>query len=694
MKNKDDQPERAAKLRRKAEKLARSKVVPLSEDLESLSPEKAQKLLYELQVHQIELEMQNDELRRATAELEAARVRYFELYDLAPVGYVTINEKGLILEANLAAATLWGVERSILINQPLSNFILSEDQDLYYLHRKQLFEIDGPQECELRMNNKKGETFWTKMETKSAQNIDGLLISLMVISDITERKQMEKDLKLSAERYRSLIETQTDLVSRFTPDGTFIFVNEAYCHFFNKSIDEWVGKKWQPLPVDEDVNSVEEKLLTLSPTNPTVIIENRVRSGQGNIHWMQFVNKGFFDPQGKLVEIQSVGRDITERKRIDEALRKTERQYRELVDNANSVIIRWNRDGIITFFNEYGLVFFGYRIEEIIGKHIDLLVPAQDSAGGDLGSLIQDIVNHPERFVNNINENVCRDGRRAWMAWTNKPIFDENGQVVELLTVGADITSLKRAEEAVLKLNAELEQRVNERTAQLEAANKELESFSYSVSHDLRAPLRGIDGFSLALLEDYAVKLDDTGKGYIERIRKATQKMGFLIDDLLKLSRVTRYERNDETIDLSRMIRTIAENLRQNQPDRSVEMIIPEGLTVQADPYLMQIALNNLLDNAWKFTAQTGKARIEFGLSVMDGKPGYFIKDNGVGFDMTYVNKLFNPFQRLHATQEFSGTGIGLATVKQIITRHGGQIWAEGKVGKGAVFHFTLPGKG
>ena len=242
-----------------------------------------------------------------------------------------------------------------------------------------------------------------------------------------------------------------------------------------------------------------------------------------------------------------------------------------------------------------------------------------------------------------------------------------------------DITGRKQAEKAL-----------RERTFQLESANKELESFSYSVSHDLRAPLRSIDGFSVLLLEEHADRLDPAAQGYLRRVRAGSQRMGQLIDDLLNLSRVTRSEMNRETVDLSALARAIATELQQAQPERAVDLVIAPNLVANGDARLLRIALENLLSNAWKFTGRCSCARIEFGAIRHNGQPAYLVRDNGAGFDMTYAHKLFGAFQRLHAASEFPGSGIGLATVQRIIHRHGGRVWTEGEVERGATFYFTL----
>jgi signal transduction histidine kinase len=240
------------------------------------------------------------------------------------------------------------------------------------------------------------------------------------------------------------------------------------------------------------------------------------------------------------------------------------------------------------------------------------------------------------------------------------------------------------------KTSVELEQRVAERTAQLESTNKELEAFSYSVSHDLAAPLRSIDGFSQALLEDYEEALDANGKDYLRRVRGATQHMGQLIDDLLNLSRVSRKEMQRERVDLSGLARDIAAELKRSDGARQVNFAIGDEFSAVGDSGLLRIALANLLGNAWKFTGNKPRATIEFGAMLDNGKPTFFVRDDGAGFDMAYASKMFAPFQRLHATTEFDGTGIGLATVQRIIYRHGGRVWAEGEVERGATFYFTL----
>jgi light-regulated signal transduction histidine kinase (bacteriophytochrome) len=261
-------------------------------------------------------------------------------------------------------------------------------------------------------------------------------------------------------------------------------------------------------------------------------------------------------------------------------------------------------------------------------------------------------------------------------------------QQAELLAdLRSEIAERQEAQQQAQALNQGLRQAILE----LKAVNHELEAFSYSVSHDLRAPLRSIDGFSQALLEDYGDRLDSTGQDFLDRIRAATQRMGNLIDDLLTLSRVTRSSINMEAVNFTQIAHHIASDLHQGYPDRQVEVTIAPELHGRGDAHLLQVVLENLLNNAWKFTSKQPQSKIEFGtIPQANGITAYFVKDNGVGFDMAYVDKLFSPFQRLHGMQDFPGNGIGLATVQRIIHRHGGRVWGEGLLGQGATFYFTL----
>ena len=249
----------------------------------------------------------------------------------------------------------------------------------------------------------------------------------------------------------------------------------------------------------------------------------------------------------------------------------------------------------------------------------------------------------------------------------------------------------RRAEQEILRLNAELETRVKERTTELQATNAELEAFCYSVSHDLRAPLRSIDGFSQALLEDFPKDVPEEAKRYLGRIRSSTQRMGQLIEDLLNLSKVSRGELARREVDVSELARQVVADVQSRDPQRQVEVSVWEGMQANADPRLLRAAFENLIGNAWKFSAKAEQPRIEIGL-MRDGEGGgtFFVRDNGAGFDMRYAAKLFGAFQRLHSANEYQGTGIGLATVQRIVHRHGGRIWADAKPGKGAVFFFTL----
>ncbi len=406
---------------------------------------------------------------------------------------------------------------------------------------------------------------------------------------------------------------------------------------------------------------------------------------------------------------------ITERKQAEEALRESEDRYKSLLSNIPDIIFTIDLEGIITFVNQRAQEVLGYESAEMGNRNILNFIPQEDRQRA-MEKMQKGMSG--EKITHFQTPMIKKSGEVVFFDCSFSRVY-RDGALIGAQGTAVDITYRKLADDEISLLNAELEQKVLHRTNDLrdsqlallnlvddmsisakviastnktlEAANKEIESFSYSVSHDLRAPLRSIDGFSQILLEDYKKNLDDTGRNYLERIRKATQNMGQLIDDMLKLSRVTSANLRLEPLDLSNMFREIIEKSQENDPARIADIIIQEGIIIDGDPTLMHIALTNLIENAWKFTGKEARTKIEFGSTSQAEKKVIFIRDNGVGFDMAYVDKLFGTFQRLHTTAEFQGTGIGLATVKRIITRHGGEIWAEGEVGCGATFYFTLP---
>jgi PAS domain S-box-containing protein len=316
-----------------------------------------------------------------------------------------------------------------------------------------------------------------------------------------------------------------------------------------------------------------------------------------------------------------------------------------------------------------------------------------------LQRLLEDVIPQDRPFKDIEIEYDCPHlGRRVMVLDAHRVVRDEDGTPMVLLSMEDD-TERRRVRNELRRLNTELERRDVRRSNELETANRELlatnrelESFCFSVSHDLRTPLRAMDGFSQELLQRYAERLDEQGQHYLRRIRAGTQRMGQLIDDLLKLSRVTRSEMRHEHVDLTALAESVLVELREREPGRNVTFTARPGMVAEGDPPLIRVVLENLLGNAWKFTAKKPAALIDFDCAEIEGRPAFVIRDDGAGFDMEFAGKLFGAFQRLHSDREFTGTGIGLATVQRVVHRHGGEIRAEGAVGRGAAFSFTLPG--
>ena len=393
------------------------------------------------------------------------------------------------------------------------------------------------------------------------------------------------------------------------------------------------------------------------------------------------------DRDGKILGALLFMRDTTRERQAEAERRRSERSFRLIVEAAQEGIWTLDTELRTNYVNQYMADMLGYTVQEMLGRPV-LEFVAEDSREDTLVHM-----NERRQGVSRVHDRRLRHkaGHAVWVLISSNPMRDDEGHFVGVLGTVTDITQRREAEQQVLQLNETLERRIAERTAQLEFSNRELEAFAYSVAHDLRAPLRSISNFTLALTEDCAGQLDATGQDYLQRVRGASQRMSELIDGILSLSRVSRTELQSMDVNLSALARSISEQLQRWQPERTARFSLQEGLVDQGDPNLLRSVLENLLGNAWKFTRERAVAEITFGVLPQAGAQRvYFVRDNGAGFDMEYQAKLFGVFQRLHTQQEFEGTGVGLATVQRILRRHGGRVWGEGHVGQGATFFFTL----
>ena len=629
----------------------------------------------------------------AAIALRESDERFKSAFEYSAIGMALISPQGKWLKINPKVCEIIGYSEGELLVKTIQDITHPDDlsADLDQVRQMLTGEIES-YTLEKRYFHKNGHIVWVLLAASLVKGVDGApLYFISQIEDITLRKQAEESLRKSESLYRRAIEVAgaVPYLQSYSTVGTGVhydFIGEGILDITGYERGEFNEKVWDSLIQESfllddlaEYSWKEAIRRVRSGEGSLWKCEHRIRARDGEMHWVFEAAIELRDENG--VSNGSIGlfQDITARKQADEALRESEERYRTVVSNAPVVIFVTDENGIFTLSEGKGLVKLGLQPGQVVGlslfdvyKDYPAILDAMKSAlaGNSLRREIE---------VQGIVFDVFFS-----------PVFDAQGNVIKVIGVSNDVSERKQAENEIRQLNQLLEQRVVERTAQLQAANKELEAFSYSVSHDLRAPLRGIDGWSQALLEDYHDKFDEQGQQYINRVRSETQRMGQLIDDMLKLSRLTRAEMAKERVDLSILAENILERLKRDEPERKVDFSIQEGLTVEGDSHLLEAALTNLLGNAFKFTARRADARIELGEIELESQRVFFIRDNGVGFDMTYSQKLFGAFQRMHKVSEFPGTGIGLATVQRVIHRHGGRVWAEAEVDNGATFYFTL----
>jgi PAS domain S-box-containing protein len=510
--------------------------------------------------------------------------------------------------------------------------------------------------------------------------------------DVTERRKAEEALREREALYRLLADNATDMISRHALDesGTYLYASPACETLLGYIPEELVGQSSYAFFHPDDVKKVRTIHYTTRSMPSTTTGVYRIRRKDGRYIWFETTGRVIRDADtGEPLEIIAVSRDITERKQMEESLRQSEERFRLLAENARDIIFRYRLIPVAghDYISPSVTTILGYTPDEYYADpslSLKITHPADKP-------VLEAFALAPQEYTRPLVLRLLRkDGVYVWIEQRHWLVVDESGQIEALEGVAFDITERKQAEFQITHLNEMLAQRARE----LETANVELEAFSHSVAHDLRSPLWTIDLSNQALLEEYAVQIGSDGRRYLQRIANCTRRMQHLIDDLLKLSHVTAGDLQFERVNLSEIARDIIAEFTQREPERVVEVTIAEGIEVEGDAQLLRIVLENLLSNAWKFTARRVRSFIEMGQVQEAGSalqtPILFIRDNGVGFAMEANHKLFAAFQRLHEKSEFPGTGVGLATVRRIIQRHEGTVWAEGMPGQGATFYFTL----
>ncbi|MBV9183027.1 MAG: PAS domain S-box protein [Acidobacteria bacterium] len=632
-----------------------------------------------------------EDLRNEIANRKRAEVKFRRLLEAAPDPMVVVNREGRIVLVNAQTEKLFGYEREELLGQPMETLV-PESFALGHLSRREVL-FANPQirtmakGLEGNGRHKDGHEFPVEISLRPLETEEGTLIS-SAIRDISERKRAEIALKLSEERFSSAFEHAAIGIALVGTDGRWLKVNRALCTMLGYTSEELLSRTFQDISHPQDLElDLEYVRQILAGEISTYQMEKRYFHQAGHVVWVMLSKSLVRNEHGEPLYFISQIQDITKRRCAEEALQASEEKFRTVVETAHDAIVTANIDGDIVDFNQAAERMFGCSQSEARGRALTMLMPERFRERHRYGLKRYHQVGESHVLGKTLElAGLRRDGTEfplqlSLASWTarNQRFFTG---------VLRDISERKRIEDEIRDLNRQMERR----NAELSAINRELESFSYSVSHDLRAPLRAIDGFSLALLEDARHKLAPEEMAHLDRVRAATQRMSQLIDDLLGLARTARRDISRETVDLSQLASEVIAQLRASDPNRMVSVKVVAGLVVEGDRQLLRVLLENLLGNAWKFTSKRSEAQIELGVSSDGPEPVFFVRDNGTGFDMKYADKLFGAFQRLHSENDFPGNGIGLASVQRIVHRHGGRIWAEAVVGQGATFYFALNG--
>jgi PAS domain S-box-containing protein len=638
----------------------------------------------------------------AAETLSDSEVQYRRLFEAARDGILILDaETGMIVDVNPFLVEMLGFSREEFLGKKIWELGFFKDIAANKANFLELLQKEYIRYENLPLETGKGRLINVEFVSHVYYVNDKKVVQCN-IRDITERKRAEEELRESEERFRTLYENSTVGIYRTTPDGRILLANPTLVGMLGySSFDELSTRN-----LDKDGFEASYKraqfLANIEREGEVKGLESAWTRRDGTVVFVSESARAVRDHKGKTLYYDGIIEDITERKRSEEALRESQSLYHSFIEQLPNAVFRKDREGRYVLVNPEFCRLKGLKKEDFIGrKPMEVAVTEIATQGvegqatkyANVGEDVHEQILHTGKTFETEEEYLGAGGGIQNMYVVRMPVFDSHRTIIGTQGIMFDISERKRAEEEIRKLNTELESRVAERTAQLEAANKELEAFSYSVSHDLRAPLRAVDGFSRIVLEEYAQKLDPEAGRLLKVICASTQKMDELITDLLDLSRVTRSEMNFSRVAMAMLANSIYHEAASPDIRQKFSFSVAPIPDAYCDPVLIRQVWRNLISNAIKFTTPMEVRRIEIGGQCEEGKVVYFIRDSGVGFDPRYTHKLFGVFQRLHKAEEFEGTGVGLAIVQHIIDRHGGKVWVEGKVGEGATFWFSIPNR-
>lgn len=658
--------------------------------LELKSPETLEKLV---QQRTAELQQANQQLVKEIAQREKAEnafreseERFQKVFQLNPTGQILIRLRdSQILDVNDTAAQQIGYTREELIGKtPVALGIIYNDvirhhqqvlaQGLESFKDEHSFQTAGGEQRHLLANIAKLE-------------LGGEACMLLIGVDITEQKQAEQKLQTSEKRFRALVDASAQIVWTTEASGEVQEDSPSWRSFTGQTYEQWKGYGWLEVIHPDDQKRVAAEWKIALEQADILSTQYRLKNTAGEWRWTSVRGVPLHNQQG-IYGWVGMNTDITEQKSAETALQESGSRLKQLIESLPQLVWTCEPDGPCDFLSKQWVEYTGIPEKEQLGFGWLEQIHPDDRAATDTAWNYAAENNTDFRKEFRIRRH---DGVYRWFDTLATRLYDTDGNPVKWFGTNTDIEDKKQATLEVQRLNNELEQRVIERTAELQATIQELEDFSYSISHDLRAPLRHINAYSDILQEDYRDQLSDDGKSILDIIKKRALKMGELIDDLLAFSRMGRKGMASETINTKKLVDEVTKDLMALVEGREINVVLHKLENIQGDYAMLKQVWVNLIGNAIKYTRGVENVTIEIGSVREPGQTKYFIKDNGVGFDMRHESKLFGVFQRLHKEEEFEGTGVGLALVKRIVERHGGSIWAEAKVNAGATFYFTLP---